>query len=80
FDLIVNVAWKEEILDPAGQSTTKVLQQMGYAVDNVRIGKQIRLQVEAQDQDRALEAGREMAKRLLANPVMETYTVQVVEA
>lgn len=78
FNVVVDVAWKEEILDPAGQSTAKVLQQMGYAADNLRIGKQIRFQLQAQDVAQAEAAAREMAERLLANPVMETYAVRVV--
>ena len=74
----VQVLLKEEVLDPAGQATEHVLQQMGYPVSQVRIGKLVRLEVEAGSEDEAISLGQEMARRLLANPVMETYRVTVV--
>ncbi|PSR28216.1 MAG: phosphoribosylformylglycinamidine synthase [Sulfobacillus thermosulfidooxidans] len=80
FDIIVNVALKDAILDPAGQSTAKVLRNMGYPVQDVRIGKQIKLQVTAESLNDAKEKARQMAEKLLANPVMETYDIVVKES
>jgi phosphoribosylformylglycinamidine synthase len=80
FEVTVGVALKEQVLDPAGQSTAHVLQHMGYDVDNLRIGKQIRFQLKAEDFAAAEAQAREMAQKLLANPVMEQYTVAVVSA
>ncbi len=80
FDVTVNVSLKDAILDPAGQSTEKVLRNMGYAIKGVRIGKQIRFQITATHLEDAEENARQMAKKLLANPVMETYSITVRES
>ena len=79
FDVVVNVSLKEAVLDPAGQSTAKVLHNMGYLAENVRIGKQIKLQLEATNVVEAREQVNQMAERLLANPVLERYDIVVRE-
>ncbi len=80
FFVTVGVALKEQILDPAGQSTGMVLERMGYPVSHLRIGKEIRFELTADDAETAQAQAREMAEKLLANPVMEQYTVTVVGA
>lgn len=77
FQATVTVTLKPEILDPAGEATTHVLQNMGYQVKGLRIGRHIRLSLEAQDAAAAERLTRQMAEELLANPIMETYQVQV---
>ncbi|MCY0881211.1 MAG: phosphoribosylformylglycinamidine synthase subunit PurS, partial [Firmicutes bacterium] len=61
----------------AGQSTEKVLRQMDFNVRDVRLGRHITLTVESETADEALAAGKDMARRLLANPVIESYDVTV---
>lgn len=78
FQSVVHITLKTEVLDPAGQATERVLKQMGYPVDDVRLGKEIRMTVQAEDAESAQQMALEMAQRILANPVMEQYTVTVV--
>lgn len=77
FDATVTVALKPDILDPAGEATGHVLRRMGYAVDDLRIGRHIQLRIEAEDVGQAEELTREMAEELLAHPIMETFVVAV---
>jgi phosphoribosylformylglycinamidine synthase len=73
--IVVDVMLKPEILDPAGQAVANALPRLGVSgVDSVRIGKRIEIQFSGEpDLDRA----REIADKLLANPVIEDFTVRV---
>lgn len=77
FEAVVTIELKPEILDPAGEATTRVLQQLGYQVEQLRIGRHITLAVQARDRADAERLASEMAQNLLANPIMEIYQVQV---
>lgn len=77
FHAVVTVELKESILDPAGEAAQGVLKHMGFAVDGVRIGRHIRLTLQAETPEEASHMARRMAEELLANPVMETFTVEV---
>jgi phosphoribosylformylglycinamidine synthase PurS subunit len=73
--VVVDVMLKPEILDPAGQAVAGALPRLGVTdVASVRIGKRIEIDFTGQaDLDRA----REIADRLLANPVIEDFTLRV---
>ena len=74
----VSVMLKDGIADPQGQTIEKALPALGYdGVSQVRVGKQIHLDVEAQDPDEAKTRVLEMCERLLANPVIEAYEVTI---
>jgi len=74
----VIVRLKEGIFDPQGAAVKGSLQAMGYdQVDTVRMGKHIVVYLEAADSEEASRLLAEMARRLLANPVTETYEVSV---
>ncbi len=77
FTAIVTVTLKKDILDPAGEATAHTLQQLGYPVAGVRLGRHVALTMDAADEGAALRLSRQMADALLANPIMETYQVQV---
>lgn len=77
FSCSVIIRLKPEILDPAGEATVKVLSHLGYQIDSLRIGRYIALEVEADSREEAREQVEKMASELLANPVMETYEVEV---
>ena len=65
---------KEGILDPQGQAVERALPALGFSgAEHVRIGRLVELEVE--DSSRL----HEMCERLLANPLIEDYEVQVVE-
>ena len=68
----------KELLDPQGKAVMTGLSNLGMKnVDDVRIGKNITLQVEAASQEEAQQLAEEASKKLLANPVMEYYEISV---
>lgn len=70
----------KELLDPQGKAVLGGLSNLGInKVGDVRIGKHILLQIDADDKDKAKSIAEEAAKKLLANPVMEEYTIDVNE-
>ncbi|MDI6873288.1 MAG: phosphoribosylaminoimidazolesuccinocarboxamide synthase [Actinomycetota bacterium] len=74
----VYVSPKKGILDPAGQAALGALKSLGYdEVKDVRIGKYITLRLEGVDEGKAEERVREMCERLLANPIIEDYRVEI---
>jgi phosphoribosylformylglycinamidine synthase len=80
FEAQVEVTHRPGILDPAGATVERALPALGWAnVTQVRIGKSIRLVVEASDADAASAQVDEMCRRILTNPVIEDYSVTVHE-
>ena len=76
--VVVDVMLKPEILDPQGQAIQRALPSLGFEqVQSVRQGKHFELDVEGDDPVRAAE---DVARTLLANPVIEEFTVRVVES
>ncbi len=68
----------KELLDPQGKAVMGGLQNLGlHTVEDVRIGKNITLQVDASSADQAKQIAEEASKKLLANPVMEYFEVSV---
>lgn len=74
----VYVTLKKEVLDPQGEAVKKALASLGWeSVKNVRVGKFIELDVEAQDSTDAETILRSACEKLLANPVIEDYRFEV---
>ena len=74
----VNVMLKPGIADPQGQTIERALPALGYSgVEDVRVGKLIELNVAASNEAEARTRVEEMCERLLANPVIESYTVTI---
>jgi phosphoribosylformylglycinamidine synthase len=72
----VHVRLKEGVLDPQGAAIGRALAQLGFAgVGEVRQGKMIELELDDADRAAAEAKVRAMCERLLANPVIETYSV-----
>ena len=68
----------KELLDPQGKAVMSGLQNLGLSnVEDVRIGKSISLQIDADSQEKAEQIAEEASKKLLANPVMEYYEISV---
>jgi phosphoribosylformylglycinamidine synthase subunit PurS len=73
--VVVTVMPKDGVLDPQGQAVERALRQLGFEeVDGVRIGKRIELDVPAAD---AEGTARRMCEQLLANPLIEDFTIAV---
>ena len=68
----------KELLDPQGKAVMNGLQNLGLSkVEDVRIGKNITLQIDADSEEKAKQIAEEASKKLLANPVMEYYEISV---
>lgn len=68
----------KDLLDPQGKAVMGGLNNLGIQnVSDVRIGKHIDLQIEADTKEAALAVAEEAAKKLLANPVMEFFELTV---
>jgi phosphoribosylformylglycinamidine synthase len=75
---IVNVFLKEGVLDPQGKAAHHALDSLGFeGVNDVRIGKQIVIQLDTDDKAKAEAEVKEMCETLLANTVIEDYTIEI---
>jgi phosphoribosylformylglycinamidine synthase PurS subunit len=79
FTFEVLVSLKPGLLDPQGKAVEGSLPAMGFdKVAGVRVGKHIRLTVDASDEATAITQVHEMAARVLSNPVIEDYEISQV--
>jgi phosphoribosylformylglycinamidine synthase len=68
---------KGEVRDPQGEAVLTALRSLGHDVAEVRTGKEIVVTFAAADEAAAREAANRMGDQLLANPVIESYSVEV---
>ena len=74
----VHVRLQHGVLDPQGTAIGRALGQLGFAgINEVRQGKLIELELDDTDRAEAETRVRAMCERLLANPVIETYTITI---
>ncbi|WP_290690212.1 MULTISPECIES: phosphoribosylformylglycinamidine synthase subunit PurS [unclassified Haematobacter] len=74
----VHVMLKDGVLDPQGEAVRHALATLGFGgVEGVRQGKVIELDLAETDRAAAEKAAREMCEKLLANTVIEKYTVEL---
>ena len=74
----VYVTLKKSVFDPQGQTIADALHSMGYSgIEDVRQGKYFELDLAAADAAAAKALAAEVADKLLANPVIESYRVEV---
>jgi phosphoribosylformylglycinamidine synthase len=71
---------KQGILDPQGQAVESSLRRLGFAVDGARIGRVVDLEVDAADAAAARAQIERMCEQLLANPLIESYEIELAEA
>ncbi|TVR76741.1 MAG: phosphoribosylformylglycinamidine synthase subunit PurS [Chitinophagaceae bacterium] len=78
FQAEIKIMPLSELLDPQGKAVEKGLQNLEIDnITNVRIGKNINLTIEADSEEEAKKVVETASKKLLANPVMESYTIQL---
>jgi phosphoribosylformylglycinamidine synthase len=78
FQAEIDVMPKKEILDPQGKAVTGSMKNLGLAeIHNVRIGKHISLEIEAENEEVANSKVEQACKNLLANLIMESYTFKL---
>ena len=80
FKAEIDVMPLDALLDPQGKAVTGSMKNIGLeSIDGVRIGRHVRLFVEADSSSAAEKMVEEACKKLLANQIMESYTFQVEE-
>jgi phosphoribosylformylglycinamidine synthase PurS subunit len=76
--IAVNIHLKKGVLDPQGKAVLHALETLGFSdVKDVRVGKQILIDIDTEDEKKAIEEAKKMADELLANPVIENYEIEV---
>ncbi|PLX35669.1 MAG: phosphoribosylformylglycinamidine synthase [Hyphomicrobiales bacterium] len=76
--IIVKVTLKNGVLDPQGKAIRRALASLGFeGVEDVRQGKLIELDIAETDPEKARAAALDMCEKLLANTVIENYTVEL---
>jgi phosphoribosylformylglycinamidine synthase PurS subunit len=68
---------KPGILDPQGQAVESSLRELGFAVGDARVGRLVDLEVAASDPAEARAEVERMCDQLLANPLIETYEIEL---
>ena len=79
FTATVTVRLKQGVLDPEAQTTKQALERLGFDLQALRSRDQYEIDLEADSAEAAAERADEMAERLLANPTIHDYTVEVAE-
>jgi len=77
FVATIRVRPKAEVRDPQGEAVFAALRSLGHDVSEVRTGKEILVTFDAADEESARKAAERMGDQLLANPVIESYVVEV---
>jgi len=79
FKAEINIMPLPALLDPQGKTISSSMKNLGLNdIGNVRIGKHISLEIDAGNKAQAEEKADEACKRLLANEIMEFYTIEVL--
>jgi phosphoribosylformylglycinamidine synthase len=74
FSVEIDIMPLKVLLDPQGKAVTSSMKNLGFnEVSNVRIGKHITLEIESESKERAMERINEACKRILTNPIMESF-------
>ena len=78
--VIINISLKNGVLDPDGQAIESVLSNLNFTdVSNVRIGKQIILNVDRPNKEEVIKIADNMCRDLLANTVIENYHIEALD-
>jgi len=80
FTATVTVRLKRGVLDPEAETTQRSLERLGFELDDLRSADVYELDLDAEDAEDAADRAEEMAERLLANPTIHDYDVEVAQA
>ncbi len=75
----VTVRLKHGVLDPEAETTKQALERLGFEVEALRSADRFEVDLDAESSEAAHERASEMAERLLANPTIHDYDVEVDE-
>jgi phosphoribosylformylglycinamidine synthase len=75
----IEVSLKPGHSDPEGETTARLLKELGYKIEDVNVSKVYNILLETQTPREAKAKAEEMCKRLLANPTKDNYTITIEE-
>ena len=75
----VTVRLKRGVLDPEAETTERALERLGFELEGLRMADRFEIDLEAPSTEAAADRTEEMAERLLANPTIHDYEVDVAE-
>ncbi len=79
FTATVTVRLKQGVLDPEAQTTQQALERLGFELEALRSKDEYEIDLEAESAEAAADRAEEMAERLLANPTIHDYSVEVAQ-
>jgi len=79
FRLKIEVSLKPGHSDPEGETTARLLKELGYTVEAVNVSKVYGVILEAESREEARVKAEEMCKKLLANPTKDDYAIAIEE-
>jgi phosphoribosylformylglycinamidine synthase PurS subunit len=77
FDVTITIALKEGMLDPEATAIKNAISNLGYKTESLKTARLFRIRLEAKDRKTAQETAQKMCERLLANPVIHKYEIEV---
>lgn len=78
YTAIVTVRLKQGVLDPEAETTQRALERLDFELEDLRSADRFEIDLDAEDEATASSRAESMAERLLANPTIHDYTVEVV--
>jgi phosphoribosylformylglycinamidine synthase PurS subunit len=79
YQLKIEVSLRSGHSDPEGETTARLLKELGYKVETVNLSKVYSIVLEAESRKEAEMKAEEMCKRLLANPTKDDYSIVIEE-
>jgi len=77
YNIEIRIQLKKGVMDAEGETVQKSLRLLGFPVTNVNSVKAYVIEIDAESEDDARDKAEEMCKRLLANPVIQNYSVKI---
>jgi phosphoribosylformylglycinamidine synthase len=80
FEAQVKITLKKTVADPQGLTVKHALEALGFGgIAGVRMGKFVTIELEAKEKEKAEEEAKAMCQKLLANPIIEDFSLEVVK-
>lgn len=77
YTAVITVRLKRGVLDPEAETTRKALSRLGFELADLRAADRFEVDLDAEDEAAATERADAMAERLLANPTIHDYSIEV---
>ncbi len=77
FKVSVKISLKPELFDPEGKTIERAIKRLGIDVNHTRVSKVVEFEIEAENREKAFEKVQTIATKLLSNPVLHKYTIEI---